>query len=200
MSILWGCLLAFAPLARLVIKDAHLQFALLSSALLNQVVEQIQHFFQQFVGYFLPYWRGNFLCSSSGSCLLPLCSIRGEGRGRSVTAILLDKIKAFLRGHHVIHFPVNDTSSSYSCPNDLVCVALLGGEAVSERESGNESGHCLEMQASTHREMETKAARMTKRALLVLYSPCCIHQGGTVAPCIWLTRHLDLTLDGNIIK
>lgn len=76
--------------------------------------------------YFLPYWRGNFLCSSSGSCLLPLCSIRGEGvrelEGCSNTS---GQNKGFLQRHHVIHLPVNDTSFSYSRPNDLVCVALL---------------------------------------------------------------------------
>lgn len=82
--------------------------------------------FQQWFVYFPPYWRGNFLCSSSGSCLLPPCSIRGEGKreleGCSNTS---GQNKSFLRRHHVIHLSVNDTSSSYSSLNDLVCVVLL---------------------------------------------------------------------------
>lgn len=110
--------------------------------------------------YFPSYWRGNFLCSSSGSCLLPPCSIRGEGEreleGCSNTS---GQNKSFLRRHHVIHLPVNDTSSSYSSLNDLVCVALLAGRET--------AGGSLEMslvivwrsrQAS--REMETKTERM----------------------------------------
>lgn len=82
--------------------------------------------FQQRFVYFPLYWRGNFLCGSSGSCLLPPCSIRGEGEreleGCSNTS---GQNKSFLQRHHVIHLPVNDTSSSYSSLNDLVCVALL---------------------------------------------------------------------------
>ncbi len=113
--------------------------------------------------YFPPYWRGNFLCSSSGSCLLPPCSIRGEGEreleGCSNTS---GQNKSFLRRHHVIHLPVNDTSSSYSSLNDLVYVALL---VVRETAGGR-----LEMSLvivwrcrQARREIETKTDRGTER-------------------------------------
>lgn len=66
--------------------------------------------------------------------------------------------KSFLRRHHVIHLPVNDTSSSYSSLNDLVCVALL---VVRETAGGS-----LEMslvivwrRRQAHGEIETKTER-----------------------------------------
>lgn len=125
-KIMEGGLLPFAPLAREVIKNVHLQFAQSMFSPLTPGCWIVTPIFQQWFVYFPPYWRGNFLCSSSGSCLLPPCSIRGEGEreleGCSNTS---GQNKSFLQRHHVIHLLVNDTSSSYSSLNDLVCVALL---------------------------------------------------------------------------
>lgn len=113
-------------MGRQVVKNVHLQFAQSVSSPLRPGCWAATPIFQQCFVYFPPYWRGNFLCSSSGSCLLPPCSIRGEGEreleGCSNTS---GQNKSFLQRHHVIHLPVNDTSSSYSSLNDLVCVALL---------------------------------------------------------------------------
>lgn len=88
-----------------VIKDVHLQFTQSVFSPLKPGCWANTAIFQQLVGYFLPYWRGNFLCSSSGSCLLPLCSIREEGRGKRATAILLDKIKVFFARTSCHPFP-----------------------------------------------------------------------------------------------
>lgn len=38
--------------------------------------------------------------------------------------------KSFLQRHRVIHLPLNDTSSSYSSLNDLVCAALLAAKGT----------------------------------------------------------------------
>lgn len=119
-------LLPFALLVREVIKNVHLQFAQSIFSPLRPGCWMATPNFQQCFVYFPPYWKGNFLCSSSGSCLLPPCSIRGEGeRELEGCSNMSGQNKSFLQRHHVIHLPVNDTSSSYSSLNDLVCVALL---------------------------------------------------------------------------
>lgn len=123
--------------------------------------------------YFPPYRRSNFLYSSSGSCLLPPCSIRGEGyrelEGCSNTS---GQNKSFLQRHHVIHLPVNDTSSSYSSLNDLVCVALLVARET--------AGGSLEMSLVIVwrcRQAEKQRERERKEGAVVLSSTCCTHSG-----------------------
>lgn len=135
----------------------------LSSAITGQVFEQILYtHFSTVIVHFISHQRGNFLCNSSGSCLSLLVQLEGIGGGWRFSVILLVKIKAFLQRHHVIHLPVNDTSSSYIRLNDLVCVALL---VVRETAGGS-----LEMSLvivwrcrQAQREMETKTEKRTER-------------------------------------
>lgn len=121
-------------------------------------------------------------------CLLVQLEGRGyrELEGCSNTS---GQNKSFLQRHHVIHLTVNDTSSSYSSLNDLVCVALLVA-----RETARGS---LEMSlVIVWRCREAERERERKKGLWSHLRPAALIQGGTVAPCIWSARYsLDLTLD-----
>lgn len=128
----------------------------LSSALLGQVVEPIQPFFNN--GLCIFHLTEEAISFSAQVavvfCLLVQLEGRGE-RGLEGCSNTSGQNKSFLRRHHVIHLPVNDTSSSYSSLNDLVCVALL---VVRETAGGS-----LEMSLvivwrcrQAHREIETK--------------------------------------------
>lgn len=121
----------------------------------------------QFV-YFPPYRRSNFLYSSSGTCLLPPCSIRGEGytelEGCSNTS---GQNKSFLQRHRVIHLSVNDTSSSYSSLNDLVCVALLVARET--------AGGSLEMSLVIVWRCGQGEIERERKGAVVSSSTCCSH-------------------------
>lgn len=85
--------------------------------------------------------------------------------------------KSFLRRHPVTRLPVNDTSSSYSSRNDLVCVALL---VVRETAGGSLEMSLVIVWRCRQRERQRQRPRESE---LVSSSTCCTHQGGTVAPC-----------------
>lgn len=81
--------------------------------------------------------------------------------------------KSFLRRHPVTHLPVNDTSSSYSSLNDLVCVALL---VVRETAGGR-----LEMSlvivwrcGQARKEMETKTERNGEKVNCSHFQPAAL--------------------------
>ena len=96
----------------------------LFSALLNQLVEQIHQFFNN--GLCIFYHTEEAISFAAQVvvvfCLFVQLEGVGELEGWSNTS---GQNKSFLPRHHVIHLLVNDTSSSYSRSNDLVCVALL---------------------------------------------------------------------------
>lgn len=90
-------------------------------------------------------------------CLLVQLEATGE-RELQACSNTSGQNKSFLRRHPVTRLPVNDTSSSYSSWNDLVCVALL---VVRETAGGS-----LEISLvivwrcrQARREMETKTER-----------------------------------------
>lgn len=125
----------------------------LSAVVLGQVAERIHPFFNSVLCIFHHTEEAISFAAQVAVVFCLLVQLEREGglQGCSNTS---GQNKSFLRRHPVTRLPVNDTSSSYSSRNDLVCVALLVVRETAGGESGNESGHCLEMQAGTPRDRD----------------------------------------------
>lgn len=148
----------------------------LSSAILGHVAGRLQPFFNAGLCIFHHTEEAISFAAQVAVVFCLLVQLEGRGKGGwRVAVILLVKIKAFLRRHHVIHLPVNDTSSSYSSLNDLVCVALLVARET--------AGGSLEMSlvivwrcGQARREMETKTGQRdgekVHRSHLRAVAPC----------------------------
>lgn len=98
----------------------------LSAAMLGQVAERIHPFFNNVLCIFHHTEEAISFAAQVAVVFCLLVQLEGRGerelQGCSNTS---GQNKSFLRRHPVTRLPVNDTSSSYSSRNDLVCVALL---------------------------------------------------------------------------
>lgn len=105
----------------------------LSSALQGWVVEQIYLSPNKALCIFPLFWRGNFLWQLKWQ--LSFCLIvQLEGWGKESSDAYSNtsgQNKSFLRRHHVIHLPVNDTFSLFQ-PSEWLC---LCGPVSAERKA-----------------------------------------------------------------
>lgn len=105
----------------------------LSSVIISQVIEPMNPFFNGLCIFHHTQEAISFAAQVAVVfCLLVQLGGKGE-RELEGCSNMSGQNKSFLRRHPAIHLPVNDTSSSYSSLNDLVCVALL---VVRETASG----------------------------------------------------------------